>query len=55
MAANRITLTGNVVLTEGDNIVRGQKLVVDLQSRKARMEGDRVQTILTPGRVKNKN
>lgn len=55
MAADRITLTGNVVLTEGDNIVRGQKLVVDLKSRKARMEGDRVQTILAPGRVRNKN
>ena len=55
MAADRVTLTGNVVLTEGDNIVRGQKLVVDLKSRKARMEGDRVQTILTPSRVQNKN
>ena len=55
MAADRVTLTGNVVLTEGDNIVRGEKLVVDLKSRKARMEGGRVQTILTPGRVQNKN
>jgi len=55
MAADRITLTGNVVLTEGDNIVRGEKLVVDLKSRSARMEGDRVQTILTPSRVKKKN
>lgn len=55
LAADRITLTGNVVLTDGDNIVRGQRLVVDLKSRTARMEGDRVQTILTPGRVKNKN
>lgn len=55
MASDRVTLTGNVVLTEGENIVRGQKLVVDLKSRKARMEGDRVQTILTPGRVQKKN
>jgi len=55
MAKDRITLTGDVVLTQGDNIIRGQKLVVDLKSRKARMEGDRVQTILTPGRVKKKN
>jgi lipopolysaccharide export system protein LptA len=55
MAADRVTLTGNVVLTEGENIVRGQKLVVDLKSRKARMEGDRVQTILTPKRVQKKN
>lgn len=55
MAAERITLTGNVVLTEGDNIVRGQKLVVDLRSRSARVEGDRVQTIMTPSRVKKKN
>ena len=55
MAADRITMTGNVVLTEGKNIVRGNKLVVDLKSRKARMEGNRVQTILTPSRVQNKN
>lgn len=55
MALDRVTLTGNVVLTEGENIVRGSKLVVDLKSRRARMEGDRVQTILTPGKVKNKN
>ncbi len=55
MAADRITLTGNVVLTKGDDIVRGEKLVVDLKSRKARMEGGRVQTILTPSRAKKKN
>ncbi len=55
MAADRITLTGNVVLTDGDNIVRGEKLIIDLKTRRARMEGDRIQTILTPRRVQDKN
>ena len=53
MTADRITLTGNVVLTEGKNIVRGDRLVVDLKTRRGRMEGDRVQTILTPNRVRS--
>jgi lipopolysaccharide export system protein LptA len=51
MADETITLTGNVVLTEDENIVRGDRLVVDLRSGEAQMQGGRVQTILVPGRA----
>jgi lipopolysaccharide export system protein LptA len=33
-----ITLTGNVVLQQGENLVRGQRLVVDLTTRESRLE-----------------
>ena len=49
MAQEVITVTGNVVLTQGENIVRGQKLVVNLKTKQGRMEGGRVQTLITPG------
>lgn len=55
MAKDLVTVTGNVVLTEGDNIVRGSRLVVDLKARKAKMDGGtstrtggRVQTVINP-------
>ncbi len=46
--ANTIVLTGNVVLTQGDNVIRGPRLVVDIDSGKARMEGGRVQMLIEP-------
>ena len=48
MAQDLITMSGNVVLTQGPNIVRGQRLVVNLQTKQGRMEGGRVQTLITP-------
>jgi lipopolysaccharide export system protein LptA len=48
MAQDLITMTGNVVLTQGPNIVRGERLVVNLKSKQGRMEGGRVQTLITP-------
>ncbi len=48
MAKDLITLTGNVVLTSGPNVVRGNRLVVNLQTKQGRMEGGRVQTLITP-------
>lgn len=51
MASETIVLTGNVVLTEDDNILRGERLVVDLKTGEAQMQGGRVQTILVPGRA----
>lgn len=51
MASETIVLTGNVVLTEDENIVRGDRLVVDLRTGEAQMQGQRVQTILVPGRM----
>jgi len=44
----RVTLTGNVLLTQGANVMAGQKLTVDLNSGTGQMEG-RVRTILQPG------
>jgi lipopolysaccharide export system protein LptA len=43
-----IVLSGDVLLTQGLNILSGQKLTVDLVSGSGTMEG-RVQTTLTPG------
>jgi lipopolysaccharide export system protein LptA len=48
MAQDLITMTGNVVLTQGPNVVRGERLVVNLQTKQGRMEGGRVQTLITP-------
>lgn len=53
MADETIVLTGNVVLTEDDNVVRGERLVVDLRTGEAQMQGGRVQTILVPGRMQD--
>lgn len=48
MARDRITMTGDVVVTQGPNVVRGERLVVDLDTKQGRMEGGRVQTLITP-------
>ena len=48
MEQNVITMSGAVVLTQGPNIVRGERLVVDLNSKLGRLEGGRVQTLITP-------
>lgn len=39
MASNTATLTGNVVLTQGGNVIRGKQLVVDLKTGIARVVG----------------
>lgn len=43
-----IVLTGDVVLTQGGNVLSGQRLTVDLATGSATAEG-RVQTTLRPG------
>lgn len=48
MTRDMVTMTGNVVLTQGQNVVHGERLVVNLKSRQAHMEGGRVQTVITP-------
>jgi lipopolysaccharide export system protein LptA len=47
-----VTLEGNVVLTQGDNVVRGERLIVNLTTNEGRVEGGRVQTLITPGAAK---
>lgn len=54
MKTNTVTLTGNVVMTTGPNVLRGDKLVVDLTSGVSRVESakngtGRVQGLFLPG------
>ena len=53
MASNTVTLTGNpVVMTQGKNVLRGERLVVNLTSGVSRVEsknGTRVQGLFMPG------
>lgn len=48
VTSGTIVLTGNVLLTQGANVMSGQKLTVDLSSGTGQMDG-RVRTILQPG------
>ena len=49
MAKDLVTLEGNVLLTQGTNVVRGDRVVVNLATKQGRVEGGRVQTLITPG------
>ena len=54
MRTNTVTLSGNVVLTQGKNVLRGERLVVDLTSGVSRVESGkngqgRVQGLFMPG------
>ena len=54
MKTNTVTLTGNVVMTQGQNVLRGERLVVDLTSGVSRVESGkngqgRVQGLFQPG------
>ncbi|MFG1301306.1 LptA/OstA family protein [Xanthobacter sp. V3C-3] len=54
MKSNTVTLVGKpVVLTQGPNVIRGQKLVVDLISGVSRFEGGRVESLIVPGSLKD--
>jgi lipopolysaccharide export system protein LptA len=52
MRSNTVTLSGNVVLTQGQNVLRGERLVVDLTSGVSRVESGknqgRVQGLFLP-------
>jgi lipopolysaccharide export system protein LptA len=49
MRANTVTLTGNVVVTKSENVMRGQKLVVNLTTGVSRMDGGRVDMLINRG------
>lgn len=58
MAQNLVTLTGNVVLTQGDNVAEGCRLTIRMDTGVAKLEssecgnasgGGRVRLMLTPG------
>ncbi len=48
MAKDLVTMSGNVLLTQGGNVVRGERLIVNLTTKEGRVEGGRVQTLITP-------
>jgi lipopolysaccharide export system protein LptA len=61
MKANIIVMTGNVVVTQGQNVMKGDRLVVDLNSSRAHMEAGskgvpgRVQGLFVPSDKDEKN
>ncbi len=40
MKSNTVTMSGNVVLTKGDNVLRGDRLVVDLTTGVSKVESN---------------
>lgn len=60
MQANTVTLLGNVVISQGQNVVRGDRLTVDLNSGVSRVECGktqgqcRVQALIQPNSMKDK-
>ncbi|RAI44054.1 LptA/OstA family protein, partial [Rhodoplanes roseus] len=57
MKANTVTLVGNVVISQGPNAVRGDRLVVDMTTGRSQVLCDkgtqcRVQAVLMPGSQK---
>lgn len=51
-AENKVYLTGNVTLTQGENVAKGDRLVYDVGSGQATMLGQRVRSVFTPGEAK---
>ena len=49
MRENTVTLVGNVVVTRGADVLRGQRLTVDLTSGVSKMDGGRVDGIFQAG------
>jgi lipopolysaccharide export system protein LptA len=54
MKSNTVTLTGNVIMTQGQNVLRGDKLIVDMATGVSRVESGkngsgRVQGLFLPG------
>jgi lipopolysaccharide export system protein LptA len=45
MQSNTVTLNGNVVVTHGKDVVRGQRLVVDLGTGVSHIDGGRVDVL----------
>ena len=57
-AAKRIVLTGNVVLSQCQNVTRGQRLVYDMNTGRANMDpvpGGRVSALFVPGEKADKD
>ena len=54
LKANTVTLTGNVIVTQGQNVLRGEKLVVDLATGRTTVESGkgRVEGLFLPNSAK---
>ena len=48
MRNNTVVLSGKVVVTKGQDVMRGERLVVNLTDGVSRMEGGRVEGIINP-------
>lgn len=48
LATGNVVMTGNVLLTQGQNAIAGERLVLDLRAGTGVMEG-RVRTVFRPG------
>ncbi|MEM8877741.1 MAG: LptA/OstA family protein [Pseudomonadota bacterium] len=59
VATRTIRVLGSVVLSQGQNVIRGNELVVDLESGRSRLvanrsgQGQRVQGVFMPNSVRN--
>lgn len=52
LVAKTITLTGNVVVSQGQNVIHGERVVVDTVTGNARVESSNESGGVTPGRVR---
>lgn len=48
VAEGVVTMGGGVTLTQGDNAIQGERLIVDLTAGTGRMEGGRVRSVFRP-------
>jgi lipopolysaccharide export system protein LptA len=53
MQANTVMLVGNVVLTKEPNILRGERLTVNLETGVSKIEGGKVQALLFPKSIED--
>jgi lipopolysaccharide export system protein LptA len=49
MPSNTVILSGNVVVTKGQDVLRGQKMVVNMTDGVSRIEGGRVDALINSG------
>ena len=48
MRTNTVTLSGKVVVTKGQDLLRGERLIVNLTDGASKMEGGRVEALINP-------
>ncbi|MEL6284329.1 MAG: LptA/OstA family protein [Pseudomonadota bacterium] len=51
VAAAEIVMDGNVRLLQGESVMKGERLRIDLEAGTGRMEGGRVQVSINPARA----